>query len=573
MIESLFIELSMIIILAVGISGIMKLLRQPIIIGYIITGILAGPLLLDIVKSTDMVATFSHFGIVFLLFIAGLSLNPKVMKSVGKVSLITGVGQVLFTTLVGFFIAKFLGFSDIAALYISIALTFSSTIIIVKLLSDKGDLQTLYGRISLGFLIVQDVVAVLILIIISSSAGGYDILSVTIETVLIGVGLLSFIVLFGIFALPRIIKAVAKSQEFLLLFSMGWLLSLAIIFGHLNFSIEIGALLAGIMLSVSPYHYEIKLKMNVLRDFFILFFFVLLGSQMVFMNISEFLLPIVVFSMFILVGNPLIVMILMGLLKYTKRNGFLAGLTVAQISEFSLILVALGVKVGHVSNEILSMITATGLITIFGSTYLIIHANKLYSHVSKYLGVFERVGKKIDEHIYQRGEHYDIILFGCNRMGFSLLESIGNLKKKFLVIDNNPEIITDLSKDGYECRYGDANDTELLNELNFSRAKMAISTIPDVETNLLLLRKVRESNKNAIIIIVSHQIEEALKLYENGATYVIMPYFLGGQHASTLIQKYGMNLNEFLKEKAKHTNHLKIRTKLKHEHPKAEKHR
>jgi len=573
MIESLFIELSMIIILAVGISGIMKLLRQPIIIGYIITGILAGPLLLNIVKSTDMVAAFSHFGIVFLLFVAGLSLNPRVMKSVGKVSLITGVGQVLFTTLIGFFIAKFLGFSDIAALYISIALTFSSTIIIVKLLSDKGDLQTLYGRISVGFLIVQDVVAVLILMIISSSTGGYDILSVTIETVLIGVGLLSFIVLFGIFALPRIIKAVAKSQEFLLLFSMGWLFSLAIIFGHLNFSIEIGALLAGIMLSVSPYHYEIKLKMNVLRDFFILFFFVLLGSQMVFMNISEFLLPIVVFSMFILVGNPLIVMILMGLLKYTKRNGFLAGLTVAQISEFSLILVALGVKVGHVSNEILSMITATGLITIFGSTYLIIHANKLYSHVSKYLGVFERVGKKIDEHIYQRGEHYDIILFGCNRMGFSLLESIGNLKKKFLVIDNNPEIITDLSKDGYECRYGDANDTELLNELNFSRAKMAISTIPDVETNLLLLRKVRESNKNAIIIIVSHQIEEALKLYENGATYVIMPYFLGGQHASTLIQKYGMNLNEFLKEKAKHTNHLKIRTKLKHEHPKAEKHR
>jgi len=280
-----------------------------------------------------------------------------------------------------------------------------------------------------------------------------------------------------------------------------------------------------------------------------------------------------VFSMFILVGNPLIVMILMGLLKYTKRNGFLAGLTVAQISEFSLILVALGVKVGHVSNEILSMITAIGLITIFGSTYMIMHANKLYLYVSKYLGVFERAGKKIDEHIYQKGEHYDIILFGCNRMGFSLLESIGNLKKKFLVIDNNPEIITDLAKDGYECRYGDANDTELLNELNFSRAKMAISTIPDIETNLLLLRKVRESNKNAIIIIVSHQIEEALKLYENGATYVIMPYFLGGQHASTLIQKYGMNLNEFLKEKAKHTNHLKIRTELKHEHPKAEKHR
>jgi Kef-type K+ transport system membrane component KefB/Trk K+ transport system NAD-binding subunit len=573
MIESVFIELSTIIIIAVVVSGAMKLLKQPLIIGYIITGIIAGPLLLNIVRSTDMVAIFSQLGIVFLLFIAGLSLNPKLMKKVGKVSIITGAGQVLFTTLVGFFIAKSFGFSDIAALYIAIALTFSSTIIIVKLLSDKGDLQTLYGRISLGFLIVQDIVAIIILMVISSSIGGFDILSITTEALLIGAGLLAFVALFSIFALPKIMKVAAKSQEFLLIFSVGWLLLLAVIFGYLNFSIEIGALLAGVILSVSPYHHEIKSKMNVLRDFFILFFFVLLGSQMIFMNVSEFLLPIAVFSIFILVGNPLIVMILMGSLKYTKRNGFLAGLTVAQISEFSLILVALGVKVGHVSTEILSMVTAIGLMTILGSTYTITHADKLYSRISKYLGIFERGGRKIDEHIYHRGEHYDIILFGCNRIGFSMLESVKNLKKKILIIDYDPEIITDLAKKGYECKYGDVDDMELLNELNFSGAKMIISTIPDIETNSLLMKKVRERNKKAIIIIVSHQIKEALKLYENGATYVVMPYFLGGQHASTLIQRHRLNLNKFLREKAKHMKHLKTREKLKHEHPKAEKHR
>ncbi len=573
MIESVFIELSIIIILAVAVSGFMKLLKQPLIIGYIITGVLAGPFFLDIVKSTDMVATFSQFGIVFLLFIAGLSLNPRVMKSVGKVSLITGVGQVLFTTLIGFSIAKFFGFSDISALYISIALTFSSTIIIVKLLSDKGDLQTLYGRISVGFLLVQDVIAILILMIISSPAGGLDIMTVTIETVLIGVGILSSIALFSVFALPRIMKAAAKSQEFLLLFSIGWLLLMTVVFGYLNFSIEIGALLAGILLSISPYHYEIKLKMNVLRDFFILFFFVLLGSQMIFMDISEFLLPILVFSAFILVGNPLIVMTLMGLLKYTKRNGFLAGLTVAQISEFSLILVALGVKIGHISTEILSMVTTIGLMTILGSTYMITHANKLYPHISKYLNIFERRGRKVDEHVYHKGEDYHILLFGFDRIGFSLLESIKKFNKKFLIIDYDPETITNLAKEGYECKYGDVNDIELLNELNFSKVKMVISTVPDIETNLLLIKRVRETNKNAIIIVVSQQIEGAIKLYESGATYVLMPYFLGGECASTLIEKHGMKLKEFLKEKTMHMNHLKIRGKLKHEHPKAEKHR
>jgi Kef-type K+ transport system membrane component KefB len=295
MIETAFIELSIIVILAVFVSGIVKLLRQPLIIGYIITGILAGPIFFDVVKSANMVATFSHFGIVFLLFIAGLSLNPKVLKTVGKVSFVAGTGQVIFTTVIGFLIAKLLGFPDIPALYISIALTFSSTIIIIKLLTDKGDLQTVYGRISVGFLIVQDIIAVLILMVISSFSGGVYILSLTLEVLLIGIGLLSFIILFSIYALPRAIKVIAKSPEFLLLFSIGWLLLLAITFDMLKFSIEIGALLAGITLSMSQYQYEIKNKMNILRDFFILFFFVLLGSQMVFVNIQEMLIPIIIF--------------------------------------------------------------------------------------------------------------------------------------------------------------------------------------------------------------------------------------------------------------------------------------
>jgi len=572
MIESMFIELSLIFILAIFISLLVRMLKQPLIIGYIITGIVAGPLFLNIVVSTDMVATFSNFGIVFLLFIAGLSLNPKLLKSIGKVSLITGVGQVLFTTVIGFLIAKFFGFTDIAALYIAIALTFSSTIIIIKLLSDKGDLQTLYGRISVGFLLVQDVIAVLILMIISSSIGGFNIMAITMETVLIGAGILLLIALFSFFALPKVVEVAAKSQEFLLLFSIGWALFLAVVFGYLNFSIEIGALIAGISLSISPYHYEIKMRMNVLRDFFILFFFVLLGSQMVFMNITEFLLPIAAFSIFILFGNPLIVMVLMGLLKYTKRNSFLAGLTVAQISEFSLILVALGVRIGHLSNEILSFVTAIGLTTIFGSTYLIMHANKIYPRISRFLGVFERGGRKVDEHIYHKGKHYDVILFGYDRIGFSLLEPIKKINKKFLVIDYDPQKITDLAKKGYECRYGDANDPELLNELDFSKAKMVVSTISDIETDLMLIKKVRKINKKAIIIIVSYNIREAIKLYESGATYVVMPHFLGGEYASTLIHKHGINLNEFLKEKTKHMGHLKIRDQLKHSHPKPEKH-
>ena len=570
---SIFIELSMVIIIAVVVTGIMRLLKQPLIIGYILTGIIVSPYFLNIVKSTDAIATFAQIGVALLLFMVGLNLNPRIIKDVGKVSLVTGIGQVIFTSVIGFFIGKLLGFSTIVSIYIAIALTFSSTIIIMKLLSDKGDLETLYGRIAIGFLIVQDLIVIVILMVISSIPAGINLNTLALETVFKGIGLLLLLFLISVYIFPWITKAIARSQEFLLLFSIGWCFAIATLFYYLNFSIEAGALIAGITLSLSPYHYEISSRMKPLRDFFIILFFILLGSQMVFTNISQYITPIIIFSVFILIGNPLIVMVLMGLLGYTKRNSFLAGLTVAQISEFSLILIALGVSVGHLTNEILSFVTIIGLITIAGSSYMIIYANKIYSHLSKYLGIFERKGKKVDEHRYHKDGIYDIILFGYNRIGYDILESFKKIKKKFLVIDFDPKTIIKLAKEGVDCKYGDANDSELLSELNFSKTKMIVSTIHDSDTNLLLINKIRESNKKAIITVVSHQIDEAIKLYDAGATYVLMPHFLGGHHVSTMIEEHGLDINNFLKEKVAHIKHLRKRKDIGHEHPRHEKHR
>ncbi len=569
---SIFIELSIVIIIAVVIAGIMRLLKQPLIIGYILTGIIVSPYFLNIVKSTDAIATFAQIGVALLLFMVGLNLNPRIIKDVGKVSLVTGVGQVIFTSVSGFFIGRLLGFSTIVSIYVAIALTFSSTIIIMKLLSDKGDLETLYGRIAIGFLIVQDLIVIVILMVISSIPAGLNFTTLALETVLKGGGILLSLFLITVYVFPRITNAIAKSQEFLLLFSIGWCFAIATLFYYLNFSMEAGALLAGITLSLSPYHYEISSRMKPLRDFFIVLFFILLGSQMVFTNISQYMIPIIIFSVFILIGNPLIVMVLMGLLGYTKRNSFLAGLTVAQISEFSLILIALGVSVGHLTNEILSFVTIIGLITIAGSSYMIIYANKIYSHLSRYLGIFERKGKKVDEHIYHKDGIYSIILFGYNRIGYDILESFKKIKKKFLVIDFDPETVTKLAKEGIDCKYGDANDSELLNELNFSKTKMVVSTMHDLDTNLLLINKIRESNKKTIITVVSHQIDEAMKLYDAGATYVLMPHFLGGHHLSTMIEEHGLNLNKFLKEKIAHIDHLIKRKEIGHEHPRHEEH-
>jgi len=564
-----FIELSIILAITVLIAGIMRLLKQPLIIGYILAGIIVSPYFLDVVSSTDTIAVFSQIGVVLLLFIVGLSLSPRVIKEVGKVSLITGLGQIIFTSLIGFFISRLLGFSTIVSIYIAIALTFSSTIIIMKLLSDKKDIERLYGKISIGFLLVQDIFAIILLMIISSFSGRLDLSDVSFQSLIMGLMLTGGFVLISIYILPKLSLFFAKSQEFLFLFSIGWGMGLAALFYYIGFSMEIGALIAGVALSMSPFHYEISSKLKPLRDFFIILFFILLGSQMIFGTISQLIVPAIIFSLFILIGNPLIVMILMGFLGYKKKTGFQAGFTVAQISEFSLILIALGVSVGHLTREILSLVTIVGLITISGSTYLIMYSDKIYPYFSKYLYIFER--KKLMEK-EKKSEKYNIVLFGYNRIGYDLLQSFKKLKNKYLVVDYNPETIRELSKNKIECRYGDVDDEEFLNELNLTETKMIVSTIPEFETNLFLINEIRQINKKAIIIVMSHNIEEANELYAQGATYVIMPHFLGGSHASKMIDEYKLDADKFLKEKEKHLKYLKDKKRLGHEHPKAEKH-
>ena len=571
MIGGIFLELSLIIILAMIVSGIMRLLKQPLIIGYIITGILASPYFFELVRSTDTIAMFSQIGIAFLLFMVGLHLNPKVIMKFGKTSLLTGLIQVIFTSIIGFFIAAFFNFSLVESLYIAVAIAFSSTIIVMKLISDKGDLETLYGRISIGVLLVQDLIVIFMLMIISSMSNHVALTELIFSTILKGIGLLFLISLASIFILPRMTNYIAKSQEFLFLFSIGWCFALAALFQMFNFSIEIGALVAGISLSLSPYHYEIASKVKPLRDFFLILFFIFLGSQMYLGNISEIIMPALILSFFVLVGKPLIIMIIMGAFGYTKRNSFMSGISLAQISEFSLILVILGVSVGHLSQNMLPLITLVGIITMGISSYMILYSERIYPHISKYLRIFERRGKKV-EHRYGDGKKdYEVILFGCDRIGFDLIKSFEKINKKFLVIEYNPEIVLNLAKRGINCIYGDANDIELLNELRFSKVRMVISTIPELETNLLLIRKIRDVNKKAIIIVVSHRIDEAIELYREGATYVLMPHFLGGKYASTLIESYGINTDKFIEEKIKHLKDLEIRKKLGHEHPKHER--
>ncbi len=559
-----FTEISIIIVVATAIAGVMHLLRQPLIIGHIITGLIVGPIFLNVLNSIEVINVFAELGIALLLFIVGLGLNPKLIKEVGLTSIIAGTGQIILTTFVGLGIGLALGFPFIASLYIAIAISFSSTIIVVKLLSDNQGIRKLYGKIALGILLVQDTVAAFLLICIPAFFEGSMIANTATIIAINGVALIATAILISHFILPRLSSFFARSQEFLFLFSISWGLGLATLFYYFGFSIEIGALIAGVSLSMSPYHLEISAKLKSLRDFFVILFFILLGSKIIPGALSNLIVPIIALSLFVVFGKMLLIMTFTGLLGYNKKTSFLTASSLAQISEFSLILILLGVKLGLLSNETLSLVTFVGLVTIAISTYLIIYAEKTYEYISAPLSMFERQDVKNENGKLKK---YSIILFGHNRIGYDFIKSFNKLKKEFLVVDYDPKVIDYLTDRKIDCSYGDADDMELLNELNLDKVKMVISTIPEFKTSSLLVRKIRENNKQAIIILISHNIQDAEKLYEHGASYVILPHFLGGNYAAEMIKKYGFRRAAFNKERREHLAYLKKRKEAGHKHP------
>ncbi|MEK7559615.1 MAG: cation:proton antiporter [Patescibacteria group bacterium] len=556
----IFLELAGIVFIATLFSILMRILRQPLIVGYILAGIFIGPYFLNIYHSRDNIELFSKIGVTILLFILGLNLSPRVIKEVGKVSFITGAGEVIFSAVISFGLSSILGFNFITALFIALALSFSSTIIVLKLLSDKNALNKLYGRISIGFLLLEDIAATILLVLIASFSQTADANLATILGLLLlkAGGILLVLYLVSEFIMPRISIFMASSTELLFLFSMTWGLGLAALFHILGFSIEIGALIAGIMLSLTPFSYEIESRMKPLRDFFIVLFFVLLGSQMVLGNIFTLLIPVIVLSFFVLFGRPVIVLIIMNLLGYKKRTSFMAGITITQISEFSLILTGLALSLGYITKEISSLITLVGLITIGISAYLIMYSEDIYVRLEKLLGIFE-IRKPKDKEKGSDAEIFDILLFGYDRVGQDFLRAFSKLDKKFLVIDFDPSSIKSLQKENIPYRYGDAQDIEFVSELNLAKIKMAVSTIPDFKTNMLLVNKIKEDSPSAIIIVISHDTEDAQALYEKGATYVIMPHYLGARFATNMISKFGLDKKGFEEERDKHLEHLEKR--------------
>ena len=553
------ISLALILTVAAAIVLVLRVAKQPPIVGYILAGIILGPSALAITNDFAALETLGQLGIALLLFIVGLNLDIKSLKKVGLISVYTGVGQVIFTSAIGFVLALLFGLDVISSAYVAVALTFSSTIIIVKLLADEREMDSLHGKVAMGLLIVQDIIVVFVLMFISAFAGSQEPLLTTLLTTIIKGTIIFFLAyLASKYVLPYILHHAGKNQETIFLFSIAWCFAIAGLFYAANFSLEIGALIAGLMIASTPYSYEIASKAKPLRDFFITLFFIVLGSHLQLSALGTMIIPALLLSAFVLIGNPLIVMTIMGLQGFSKRTSFLTGLAVAQISEFSLIFVTLGITIGHVGEDILNLVTIIGLTTILLSTYMILYSSKIYEKIHPYIPFKQRGVHKTENKTHTK-QLWKIILFGYNRMGESILDYFHKNDHDYLIVDFNPEVVLELQKQGKNALLGDANDAELYEELRVDQVHTVVSTITDHEASQLLISRIRAENKKATIIATASQAQEALELYEQGADYVIIPHHVGGDHAAVMLDLLGEDAEEFLARKASHMDVLKQR--------------
>jgi Kef-type K+ transport system membrane component KefB len=527
--DNIFIEIAALLLAAAAVGALTMWLRQPLTLGYIFVGILVGPSMLGWVTAKDQIDLLARLGIAMLLFVVGLKLDFHLIRTLGPVALATGLGQVIFTSVIGYFLALPLGLNPVAAIYVAVALTFSSTIIIVKLLSDKREIDTLHGRIAVGFLIVQDIVVVLVMIGLSAygMAGASNELGRTLLFLLLkGAGFFVGIGLLMRYILPWLLHQLARSLELLMLFSIAWAVFLAILGDSLGFSKEVGAFLAGISLASTRYREAIGARLVSLRDFLLLFFFIDLGAQLDMGALGGQIGPAIVLSFFVLIGNPLIVMIIMGVMGYRRRTGFLAGLTVAQISEFSLILGALGITLGHIDKEVLGLITLVGLITIGLSTYLILYSHPLYNRMGRWLKIFERKipQREMNVEAGRAVPAVDVILFGLGRYGNHIARHLRERGLKILGVDFNPATVADWQKQGLQSLYGDAEDPEYPGTLPLNQAQWVVSTIPQLDVNLALLDALRHYGYSGQKAVTVHSSSDAEILRESGADLILSPF-------------------------------------------------
>lgn len=550
-----FIQLATVLGLSSIFGFVADKFKLPILLAFLLAGVVISTTNLFNFDTSQILAFLPEIGIAFVLFLVGMELDLRELKMLGRPILASSLGQIVISTLFGFSVATLLGFGELESLFLGLGLSFSSTVVVIKLLLEKRDLTSLYGKLSVGILLVEDLVAVLALMGVSVGSSifhtGIQASFPVLALFLKGAALFLTTFVLSKLVLERVFRAVASSTELLFLTALTWCFLFISLSTMLGFSVVVGAFLAGVALASSPYHFQIQGKIKPLRDFFLTLFFVYLGSQVKIGDIATFWPAILTLSAYALVMKPVIFLLVLGSFGFRKHTLFQTALNLSQISEFSLVLVLFGVGLGRVAPEALSVMAAVAVLSIAASSIMITYSQKVYRLILPILSFFERTTQvHFLESKVNGGAADHVVVIGAHRLGGPVVTYLKSKKIPTVVLDFNPHIVEQLGKEGVRAIYGDVGNPDVLDSLYLERAKLIISTAQDKEDNLLFLREIKRRKVYVPTVVRAADLSEVEMLYQAGADRVILPEVLSGDYLAQLIKDHWPDVS-FLKDYGK----------------------
>lgn len=546
--DNIFIQFAIILSISSFLGLVALKFKIPLVVSYLLTGLTISAVSVFDASGSMVLHVLPEIGIAFVLFLIGMELDLSEIKSLGLPIVVSAIGQIIVSALLGFWIAGLLGFGTTESIFLGIGLAFSSTVVVVKMLIENKDLSSLYGKLSIGILLVEDMVAIVVLMLISVGSSALNtgihqslpVLSLILKA--LGLFILTFVL--SKYVLRNIFDRVAKSTELLFFTSITWCFaftSLAVLAG---FSVEIGAFLAGVALASSPYHLQIQGKIKPLRDFFLTLFFIYLGSLVKIEYLISGAWAILAFSVFALFIKPVIYVMLLGRFGFKKHTTFQTAVNLSQISEFSLIVLVVGASYADVSPLTISVMASTAVLSIIGSSILIGNSKKLYKILGSLVGFFSK-SKSI--HFLETSSFSEnegqIVVVGADRVGRQIVNYLSRVKIPFLVIDFNPHLVKELGEKGINVVYGDIGDPEVLDSLQIEKTKLVISTASSLSDNETLLFELKRRGSKAVVVLRAEDANQGKALREMGADHIIFPERVMGSYIVHQLKSHWPKVN------------------------------
>ena len=524
---TLLLNLGFIVITAAGFAFLGKLVKMPSIVAYIIAGMVLGPGL-GIVQLDHSLELISELGIALLLFLVGLELSLQKIKDLGRVAIILGGLQVPMTAAGAYVISTLMGFSVVECVFLAATVTFSSTVVVIKLLDQKGATSRLFGRIAISLFLAQDIVVIIGLTILSGlGSGGDEPFEMVTLTKSLGIAFAGMVILLlvSLFAsrcvLPKPFAWASRSPDTVFIWALCWCFLVVLLAHQFHLSVEIGAFLAGIAIAQLPIHEDLHRRLHPLMTFFVAVFLVTLGIQMDISVLGEVWKYALGLSVFVITAKPLIVFIILSRLRYSEYTAFQAATASGQVSEFAFILLGLGAGAGLIEGRVVSLGGMVGILTIAISSYLILYSDPLYSTFQK-LGVLKFFKAKQEPDTEEQHSYEGhVIVVGMNALGREVVKQLSGRGETVLAIDTDPRKLEGLNC--AETLIGSVEYESAVEEIGLSRARLVISALQIEDTNHLLAYRCRSVGVPCAIHAFDISVVE--DLLDLDTAYMFMPAF------------------------------------------------